>query len=72
MYIFFSVTTLAKLWRKATGHGIVEKRIFSLPSQDSEDSIFRKKYDVIQNQLAGMDDLLSGKFYHSRVEKELN
>ena len=69
------MTTLAKLWRKATGHGMVEKRIFSLPSQDSEDSIFRKKYDAIQNQLqiiAGMDDLLSGKFYHSRVEKELN
>ena len=46
-----------------TGQTYVEERKFFLPSQESEDAIFRKKYDDVQMQLqtlAGMNDLLSG------------
>ena len=46
-----------------TGQTYVEERKFFLPSQESEDAIFRKIYDDVQMQLqtlAGMNDLLSG------------
>ncbi len=54
------VKTLAKLWRKCTGLREAEAKLFSLPSQESETSIFRVKYDDIQKLLqsiAGMDEV---------------
>ncbi len=57
------MTPLAKMWRKATGQGVIEKKVFRLPIQESRTSIFRKQYDLVQSQLqaiSGMVDLLSG------------
>lgn len=58
------VKKLASLWRSTTCRGVVENRVFHLPSQASKTSTFRMKYDCIQEQLekiAGMDNLISGK-----------
>ena len=53
------------MWRKAIGRTctVIDKRVFSLPPQESNSSLFRAKYDRTQQQLqsiAAMDDLLSG------------
>ena len=58
-----SVEVLAALWRKTNGQREVEKRVFTLPPQDSNTATFKMKYDRTQKQLqsiAAMDDLLSG------------
>lgn len=58
------VATLAGLWTK-TAKNQVETKVFSLPIQDEATSIFKKKYDKVQNQLqciAAMDDLMSGSY----------
>ena len=61
---FITVENLAAMWRKETTLKHLGKRVFSLPPQDSDTSVFKSKYDKVQRQLrsiAAMDDLLSGK-----------
>ena len=58
-----TVTTLASLWRKIPVQQTIENREFNIPPQNTDTSLFRKKYDTTQKQLqliAAMDDLLSG------------
>lgn len=57
------VKALAALWRKPTPQGYIPKEVFSIPEQDTEDAVFKLKYDSVQKQLqsiAGLDDLVSG------------
>ena len=66
---------LAAQWRNAKVQTGMDKKEFSLPVQDKQVSIFRLKYDEIQNQLkrtAGMDVLLSGSYHYLAVIKYSN
>ena len=63
----YTVGTLAALWKKSTSQGAISKAVFHLPQQNEAGSIFKMKYDKIQQQLqhiAAMDDLLSGSQTH--------
>ena len=60
---FNLVKVLASLWKNTTPQGVVSKRVFSIPEQESENSVFKIKYDSVQKQLqsiTGLDDLVSG------------